>query len=126
MIQFAILTHSYYLKRSFLALPDAFISPRAWQVHVELLSDIISNAVAPTEGTPVQSAQALQQTFQDLFADVKRRNEAMLFRRLPPRVVGSLTSALSDIKVGRISPADAYARSIGFAASELALRRYGH
>ena len=35
---------------------------------------------------------------------------AMLFRRLPPRVVGSLTSALSDIKVGRISPADACAR----------------
>lgn len=108
-IQFAILTRPS-AKRSFLALPDAFISPRAWQVHSELMSDIISNAVAPTEGTPVQSAQALQQTFQDLLADMKRRNEAMLFRRLPPRVVGSLTSALSDIKVGRISPADACTR----------------
>ncbi|TFY51580.1 hypothetical protein EVJ58_g10491, partial [Rhodofomes roseus] len=85
--------------RSFLALPDAFVSPRAWQLHSELLGGILSVAVAPTEGTPPQNTQALQQTFQDLFADVKRRNEAMLFRHLPPRVVGSLTSALSDIKL---------------------------
>ncbi|KAH9924878.1 uncharacterized protein B0H18DRAFT_1119667 [Fomitopsis serialis] len=88
-----------YSTRSFLALPDAFVSPRAWQLHSELLGEILSTAVAPAEGTPPQNTQALQQTLHELFADVKRRNEAMLFRHLPPRIVGSLTSALSDIKL---------------------------
>lgn len=44
-------------------------------------------------------ARALDQTFMGMFEDIKRRNEAMLFRNLPHRVLGSLSSTLSDIKV---------------------------
>ena len=45
--------------------------------------------------------QILQQTVTDALSDVKHRNEAMLFQHLPPRILGTLSSALSDIKVGR-------------------------
>jgi mediator of RNA polymerase II transcription subunit 12, fungi type len=41
----------------------------------------------------------------DNFLDVKRRNEAMLFRTLPPRVLASLGSTVMDIQVITISPA---------------------
>ncbi|KZT67178.1 hypothetical protein DAEQUDRAFT_673722 [Daedalea quercina L-15889] len=107
--------------RSFLALPDAFISPRVWQLHSELLGDILSTAAALAEGTLAPSAQVLQQTFQELFADVRRRNEAMLFRHLPPRVVGSLTSALSDIKLLNSLSGDTDISSVVFFEDALAL-----
>lgn len=50
---------------------------------------------APT----TQAVCALRDKITEQLADVKQRNEAMLFRHLPPRVLGALTSSLSDIKV---------------------------
>ncbi|PCH43895.1 hypothetical protein WOLCODRAFT_138657 [Wolfiporia cocos MD-104 SS10] len=85
----------------FLALPDAFVSPRMWATHCNLVEEILAESIemSGSDGIPAQNIQALQQTCADRFADVKRRNEAMFFRQLPPRVVGSLTSALTDIKL---------------------------
>ncbi|CCM03316.1 uncharacterized protein FIBRA_05444 [Fibroporia radiculosa] len=89
------------VSRCFLALPDAFVSPRIWVMHSAVLEETLSEtfATSSSESASEQCVQALRQTYLDHFSDVKRRNEAMLFRHLPPRVVGSLTSALSDIKL---------------------------
>ena len=53
------------------------------------------------DNTLQQNTQVLYQTVLDTLSDVQRRNEAMLFHQLPPRVLGTLSSALSDIKVRR-------------------------
>ena len=67
--------------------------------------------------------QILQQTVTDALSDVKHRNEAMLFQHLPPRILGTLSSALSDIKVGRIRLSLAMRTSnIASSAPELYLR----
>ncbi|KAL6308224.1 hypothetical protein BKA93DRAFT_726196 [Sparassis latifolia] len=89
------------ISRSFLSLPDAFVSPRAWTLHSALLEEILSDNfnVATLDSTSDHNAQALCQTFAEQFADVRQRNEAMLFWRLPSRVLGPLSSALSDIKL---------------------------
>ncbi|KZT00461.1 uncharacterized protein LAESUDRAFT_666096 [Laetiporus sulphureus 93-53] len=87
--------------RAFLALPDAFVSPRTWLAYGELLEEdlIGGGAVDSSDSILQQNANTLRQSLQDSLSDVRRRNEAMIFRHLPPRVVGSLTSALSDIKL---------------------------
>ncbi|RDX50110.1 hypothetical protein OH76DRAFT_1402976 [Lentinus brumalis] len=87
--------------RSFLALPDAAISPRMHIQHGATLEEILMENFA-TEGgdsVPPQYLQNLHQTVMDVLYDVQRRNEAMLFYHLPPRVLGTLSSALSDIKL---------------------------
>lgn len=83
------------LQRALLALPDAFVNPRIWAQHSTILDEALMNSGLAIE----QTTQALHQTFIEILADVRRRNDAMLFRELPPRVVGHLSSALSDIKV---------------------------
>ena len=35
----------------------------------------------------------------DNFADIRKRNDAMWFRNLPPRVLARLTEAVSDVTV---------------------------
>ena len=56
-------------------------------------------AAVPADSVLQQNVQVLREAVVDTLADVQRRNEAMLFQHLPPRVLGSLSSALSDIKV---------------------------
>ncbi len=71
--------------------------------HGATLEEILMENFA-TEGgdsVPPQYLQNLHQTVMDVLYDVQRRNEAMLFYHLPPRVLGTLSSALSDIKVRR-------------------------
>ncbi|KAI8993842.1 hypothetical protein BD414DRAFT_480612 [Trametes punicea] len=89
------------VSRSFLALPEACISPRIHVQYGPVLEEIVMDNfnIEGTENGLQQSAQALQQTVVDGLSDVRVRNEAMLFQHLPPRVLGSLSSALSDIKL---------------------------
>ncbi|KAI0356240.1 hypothetical protein OH77DRAFT_1401364 [Trametes cingulata] len=89
------------ISRAFLALPDACISPRIHIQYGAMLEEILmDNFVTDgVDSTSQQSVQALQQTVMDTLSDVQRRNEAMLFQHLPPRVLGSLSSALSDVKL---------------------------
>ncbi len=58
----------------------------------DFAADGSDNALQP-------NIQALHQIVLETLSDVQRRNEAMLFHHLPPRVLGTLSSALSDIKV---------------------------
>jgi mediator of RNA polymerase II transcription subunit 12 len=72
-----------------LGLRDAFINPRLWAQHSSLLEEVLAEHINQTSSDSFFSA----------YEDVKARNDAMLFHNLPPRVLGSLSSALSDIKV---------------------------
>ncbi|KAI0688045.1 hypothetical protein BC835DRAFT_1419486 [Cytidiella melzeri] len=88
------------LLRTLLALPDAFVNPRIWAQHSALIDEALSEYSSRNSFTiPEQNTQALDQTFIDTLADIRRRNSAMLFRDLPPRIAGHLSSALSDIKL---------------------------
>ncbi len=84
-----------------MALSEAFVNPRNWVQHGDTIADLLRENI---EGGPLsdQTTQGLRQHFLDSFADVQKRNEALLFRDLPPRVSGSLSSALSDIKASEI------------------------
>ncbi|KAI0633322.1 hypothetical protein C8Q77DRAFT_1217758 [Trametes polyzona] len=88
------------ISRSFLALPDACICPRIHIQYGAILEEILmDNFVSDGSEAGQQNVQALRQTVVDTLSDVQRRNEAMLFLHLPPRVLGSLSSALSDVKL---------------------------
>ncbi|KAI0093156.1 hypothetical protein BDY19DRAFT_989824 [Irpex rosettiformis] len=87
------------LLRVLLALPDAFVNPRIWAQQSMFLEEAISDFSRNNPSATEQNVQALDQTIVDTFADIRRRNDAMLFRELPPRIVGHLSSALLDIKL---------------------------
>ncbi|KAI0675055.1 hypothetical protein C8Q78DRAFT_1010248 [Trametes maxima] len=89
------------ISRSFLALPEACISPRIHIQYGSVLEDILMDnfVVDAADDASQQAVQVLRQTVVDTLSDVQRRNEAMLFQHLPPRVLGSLSSALSDVKL---------------------------
>ncbi|EJF57727.1 hypothetical protein DICSQDRAFT_182976 [Dichomitus squalens LYAD-421 SS1] len=89
------------ISRSFLSLPDASVSPRMYIQYGSVLEDILlENFAADVSDSAAQpSLQSLHQTVVNTLLDVQRRNEAMLFHHLPPRVLGTLSSALSDIKL---------------------------
>lgn len=90
-------------QRSLLGLRDAFVNPRLWSQHSSLLEEILAEQISQTSGGTgregEQSTPVLNETFLAAYEDVKKRNDAMLFRNLPPRVLGSISSTLSDIKV---------------------------
>lgn len=46
-----------------------------------------------------QNIQGIRQTLVSNFADIERRNEALLFRNLPHRAEGRLRSAVGDVQV---------------------------
>ncbi|KAH9993507.1 hypothetical protein BJV74DRAFT_833136 [Russula compacta] len=73
-----------FLRRACLTIPDAFISPR------------ISHP-RPTD--------TIYTVLSDNFVDIQKRNDAMWFRNLPPRVLARLTEAVSDVtKLNSIGP----------------------
>ncbi|KAL4248177.1 Mediator of RNA polymerase II transcription subunit 12 [Abortiporus biennis] len=88
------------LMRTFLAIPSAFVNPRMWIQHSRVFAEVVSRHIedGPLGNQAEINTRALRQTLSDIFADVNIRNEAMLFGDLPPRVRGSLSSALADIK----------------------------
>ena len=72
-----------------------------WLQYGDLLQILINERIDrdTPDALADQMNPALDRTFVAHFDDVRRRNEAMLFRNLPPRARGSLSSALADIKV---------------------------
>ncbi|TDL22582.1 hypothetical protein BD410DRAFT_821184 [Rickenella mellea] len=92
------------LRRIFLASPHAFVSPRMWTMHRELLrnifvENILDNIPNPTSTAPhiEQSILNIKQTMAGNFGDIESRNEALLFRNLPYRGEGRLRSAVYDV-----------------------------
>ncbi|OSD03951.1 hypothetical protein PYCCODRAFT_163808 [Trametes coccinea BRFM310] len=89
------------ITRAFVTLPEACISPRIHVQYGAVLEELLLDnfVVEGADNALQQNLQVLHQTVVDTLADVQKRNEAMLFQHLPPRVLGSLSSALSDIKL---------------------------
>ncbi|KAF5386158.1 hypothetical protein D9615_002361 [Tricholomella constricta] len=89
------------LQRLCLVLPDSFVSPRMWKAHSLLLADVFSESIAEQSGGVHvgRNSRDIGQVLQENLADIKRRNEAMLFLSLPIHVSARLASAVSDVKL---------------------------
>lgn len=96
------MSHKAYnaLQRICLALPDSFVSPRMWTVHASLLCDVLTGII-PNSGEQFtdRNSQDIRQALLDNVSDIKKRNEAMLFREFPVDISIELGSAVTDIKV---------------------------
>jgi mediator of RNA polymerase II transcription subunit 12 len=94
--------HDVYntLQRICLALPDSFVSPRMWAVHSSQLCNVLTGIV-PNSGERFteQNSQDVGQALLDNVSDIKKRNEAMLFRSFPVDLSAGLGPAVTDIKV---------------------------
>ncbi|KAF8258181.1 hypothetical protein EI94DRAFT_1755363 [Lactarius quietus] len=92
-----------FLQRSCLVIPDAFISPRMWITHAAPLQQIL-NGDSRSNHAP-RRPDTIYTMLSDNFADIQKRNDAMWFRNLPPRVLARLTEAVSDVtKLNSIGP----------------------
>ncbi|TFY65710.1 hypothetical protein EVG20_g5379 [Dentipellis fragilis] len=80
-----------FLRRICLVLPDALLSPRMWSKHSSLLRVML--AYDCEEGSSEVCKHYVQQ-LNDNFMDIANRNDAMLFRNLPPRVLARLSEAV--------------------------------
>ncbi|KAJ7594649.1 hypothetical protein C8J56DRAFT_444559 [Mycena floridula] len=89
------------LQRICIALPDAFISPRMWADYQELLSSVLSEYIMDRTSDPhlEQNSLDIQAILFSNFVNIRRRNEAMLFRNLPSLVSARLGSAVSDVEL---------------------------
>jgi mediator of RNA polymerase II transcription subunit 12 len=70
-------------------------------MHSKILSSAMAENIMdrPTNQHLEQNVHDIHEALLDNFCDIKRRNEAMLFRNLPPRVLAQLGSAVSDVRV---------------------------
>ncbi|OAX39947.1 hypothetical protein K503DRAFT_781763 [Rhizopogon vinicolor AM-OR11-026] len=85
------------IQRICVALPDAFVSPSIWLAHSSLLSSLLAES---TGGGPSDiRRREFQHLLSDNFVDIQRRNDAMLFRNLPPRKLERLGSLVVDIQI---------------------------
>ncbi|KAI0293333.1 hypothetical protein B0F90DRAFT_1763644 [Multifurca ochricompacta] len=93
-----------FLQRACLVIPDAFISPRMWITHAILLQEILNGKSGHDIST--RPTETVYTVLGDNFSDIQKRNDAMWFRNLPPRVLARLTEAVSDVtKLNSIGPA---------------------
>lgn len=85
------------IQRICVALPDAFVSPSTWLAHSSLLCSALAG---PTDSGPSDCRRRdFQQLISDNLIDIQRRNDAMLFRNLPPRKLERLGSLVVDIQI---------------------------
>jgi mediator of RNA polymerase II transcription subunit 12 len=84
-------------QRICVALPDTFVSPSAWLAHSSLLCSALAG---PADIGPSNCRRRdFQQLLSDNLKDIQRRNDAMLFRNLPPRKLERLGSLVVDIQI---------------------------
>ncbi|RDB24995.1 Mediator of RNA polymerase II transcription subunit 12 [Hypsizygus marmoreus] len=89
------------LKRLCIASPDSFISPRMWKAYSSLLEEILRENVMDQSAYLhiEQHSRNVSQALHDHFTDIQRRNEALLFQRIPIESSTRLGSAVSDVKL---------------------------
>ncbi|THH13392.1 hypothetical protein EW146_g6819 [Bondarzewia mesenterica] len=91
-------TLNIFVARCCINLPDAFISPRMWVAHSSLLSCILAgDACESPDAYLEQTKSFLRRTLYENYVEIKKRNDAMLFRNLPPRVLARLSEAVTDV-----------------------------
>lgn len=85
------------IQRTCVALPDTFVSPSTWLAHSSLLCSVLAG---PADSGPSDCRRRdFQQLISDNLMDIQRRNDAMLFRNLPPRKLERLGSLVVDIQI---------------------------
>ncbi|KDR75321.1 hypothetical protein GALMADRAFT_249351 [Galerina marginata CBS 339.88] len=89
------------LQRACLTLPDAFVSPKMWSTYSSLLDEIMFETAMtlPNARSVEQNTRDLEGIILDNFADIKKRNEALLFRGPIAQVSARLGTAVSDVKL---------------------------
>lgn len=68
-----------------------------WITHAALLQQILNGDSRSNHAT--RPPDTIYTMLADNFADIQKRNDAMWFRNLPPRVLARLTEAVSDVTV---------------------------
>ncbi|KAG8221691.1 hypothetical protein J3R82DRAFT_1977 [Butyriboletus roseoflavus] len=86
------------LQRICLTIPDAFVSPNTWAGHSSSLTSALSGTVGDHSLPGDQRQREIQQLLLENLSDIQRRNDAMLFRNLPPRALERLGSMVVDIQ----------------------------
>ncbi len=84
-----------------MVLPDAFVSPKMWSTYSHLLDMVIpaSDIKFPAHHCMDQNTRDLRYSLSDNLLDIKRKNEAMLFRGPIAQVSARLGAAVVDVKV---------------------------
>jgi mediator of RNA polymerase II transcription subunit 12 len=72
-----------------------------WIAHATLLQEILNSN--PTQDHTPRPTETIYTMLYDNFTDIQKRNDAMWFRNLPPRVLARLTEAVSDVTVRMLS-----------------------
>ncbi|KAG7090909.1 hypothetical protein E1B28_009986 [Marasmius oreades] len=89
------------LQRLCLVLPDTFVSPGMWISYSETLTDILTENIPEKSNDDLHEAGTsyLSQHIVYNLADIKNRNDTMLFRNLPYVASVRLGSAVSDVEL---------------------------
>jgi mediator of RNA polymerase II transcription subunit 12, fungi type len=72
-----------------------------WIAHATLLQEILNGN--PKQDYNPRPTETIYAMLSDNFTDIQKRNDAMWFRNLPPRVLARLTEAVSDVTVRMLS-----------------------
>jgi mediator of RNA polymerase II transcription subunit 12, fungi type len=72
-----------------------------WIAHAALLQEILNGDSRHNHSS--RSTETIYAMLADNFVDIQKRNDAMWFRNLPPRVLARLTEAVSDVTVSMSS-----------------------
>ncbi|KAL0072786.1 RNA polymerase II mediator complex subunit [Marasmius tenuissimus] len=86
------------LQRLCLVLPDTFVSPRMWMSYSDFLTDILTENIVERSHDELNANSYLSQHIAYNLADIKKRNDTMLFRNLPYVASVRLGSAVSDVE----------------------------
>ncbi|KAF9484513.1 hypothetical protein BDN70DRAFT_872547 [Pholiota conissans] len=91
------------IQRICLTLPDALVSPKMWSTYSALLAEVVHES--PPQSLSLddhfidQSSRELRYILSENFTDIRRRNEAMLFRGPITQVSARLGAAVADVKL---------------------------
>ena len=72
-----------------------------WIAHATLLQEILNGS--PKQDHTPRPTETIYAMLSENFVDIQKRNDAMWFRNLPPRVLARLTEAVSDVTVRMLS-----------------------
>ncbi|KAG6370976.1 hypothetical protein JVT61DRAFT_10690 [Boletus reticuloceps] len=105
------------LQRICLTIPDSFVSPNSWAAHSSLLTSVLSGAFGDPSLPGDQRRREIHRLLLGNLSDIQRRNDAMLFRNLPPRALERLGSMVVDIQGLNSISCSTDMSKIGFFAS---------
>lgn len=100
-----------------MTLPDTLVSPSTWLAHSALLSSLLADTTGA--GPNDCRRRDFQRLLSDNFVDIQRRNDAMLFRNLPPRKLERLGSLVVDIQILNSICSDTDMSTIPFFSSQI-------